>query len=330
MQDRAGEYDAALKSCRQWTRADVAADGKTPEEHEAELERWVAAADARFSAEQARAEEDRAERARHYDRDREQARLALLEVQGLLADLTRQRDECLSGDLSALASDKRRRQFLAGLEPRIAAKAREEADLAAVVGDPETVADANGWLPAERRELALTLFKSRRAAEMRDLRARIAERERGDPGIPQGNTRTRQTPRGAAPGQARLAYLEDMPPLEAPGMCSECVSPAWHTPGVAFDLSGAWTTGGPCPAWPRWAEGVNSVRDVMRQAAQGPPQAEPSPLPQPIAMLVPGAPIEDVIAQLTAIQADHPGAQIRKGKGHRWEIWPVPEESKGL
>jgi hypothetical protein len=35
-----------------------------------------------------------------------------------------------------------------------------------------------------------------------------------------------------------------------------------------------------------------------------------------------GAPIEEVIARLTAVQAEHPGAQIRQGKQNRWEIWP--------
>lgn len=38
--------------------------------------------------------------------------------------------------------------------------------------------------------------------------------------------------------------------------------------------------------------------------------------------------IEEVIAQLTAIQVGHADAQIRPGKGHRWEIWPAPRESK--
>ena len=45
--------------------------------------------------------------------------------------------------------------------------------LAAAVGDPETVADVKGWLPAERREMALTLFEAKRGMEVRDLRARI-------------------------------------------------------------------------------------------------------------------------------------------------------------
>jgi hypothetical protein len=132
--------------------------------------------------------------------------------------------------------------------------------------------------------------------------------------------------------KTRLAYLEQMPPLEAVGMCSECVSPAWHTPGVTVDLNGAGMTGGPCPAWPRWANGVNAVREALRQAAQGPPKASPPPPPQPIAVLAPGVSVEEVVAQLTAIQAGHPGAQVRQGRGHRWEIWPAsaqPQASSG-
>jgi hypothetical protein len=36
--------------------------------------------------------------------------------------------------------------------------------LAAVVGDLETVADVKGWLSAERREMALTLFEAKRGS----------------------------------------------------------------------------------------------------------------------------------------------------------------------
>jgi hypothetical protein len=69
---------------------------------------------------------------------------------------------------------------------------RQEVDkLAAVVGDPETVADVKGWLPAERREMALTLFEAKRGMEVRDLRARIDG---------QATLKTRQ----GTPGQAEL------------------------------------------------------------------------------------------------------------------------------
>ena len=162
MQDRAREYDAALKTCEQWTSADPASPLKTLEEYEAEMRQRLAEADARFLAGEARAEHDRAERAKRYDPEREQARLALLEEQGILADKVRQRDEILSGDLFRLADEKDRRKLLAGLEHDITAQTQEVNKLAAVVGDPETVADAKGWLPAERREMALTLFKAGR------------------------------------------------------------------------------------------------------------------------------------------------------------------------
>jgi hypothetical protein len=50
-------------------------------------------------------------------------------------------------------------------------------ELAALVGDEETVCDERGWLPAERRDLSLVLFKVRRATEVRELRARIPVRK---------------------------------------------------------------------------------------------------------------------------------------------------------
>jgi hypothetical protein len=38
------------------------------------------------------------------------------------------------------------------------------------VGDPETIIDADGRLPSERRATSLTMFKVRRNAEVRDHR----------------------------------------------------------------------------------------------------------------------------------------------------------------
>jgi hypothetical protein len=123
--------------------------------------------------------------------------------------------------------------------------------------------------------------------------------------------------------QAYLAYWEQMAPLHAADMCSECGQPAWHTPGTTYSIEGLYEISGPCPAWPRWAQGRQAVHEAMRQARQH-PLADPPLPPKPIAVLAPGVPIEEVIAQLTTIQASHPGAQVRQGKGHRWEIWPAP------
>jgi hypothetical protein len=326
MQDRAGEYDAALAALGQWTSIDPAPPGKTMEEREAALEQRLAGADARFLAEQAQAqaEADRAGRACLYDPERAQARLALLEQQAILADTIRQRDEIRAGGLFPRADDDDRRQLLDHLENAITARTQEAAGLAAAVGDPETVPDARGWLPAERREMSLTLFKARRGAEIRELRTRVA-----------GTQATLKSQKGTAEraamrealrtDKARLAYWEDIPPLDASGMCSECPSPAWHAPGTTYSIDGFHVAGGPCPAWPQWAGRVSAVRQALLRAAQGPPEPPPPP-PQPIAVLVPGIPVEDAIAQLTTIQASHPGAQVRQGKGHRWEIWPAPAE----
>ena len=46
---------------------------------------------------------------------------------------------------------------------------------------------------------------------------------------------------------------------------------------------------------------------------------------RPIAVIDSGLPIEEVIARLNAVQVDHPGAQVRRGTGNSWEIWPPDE-----
>jgi hypothetical protein len=71
MQDRVGEYDAALETCGQWTSTGPAPPQKTLEEYEAEMERRATEAEARFLAGQDRAGKDRAERAGHYDPERD-------------------------------------------------------------------------------------------------------------------------------------------------------------------------------------------------------------------------------------------------------------------
>jgi DNA repair exonuclease SbcCD ATPase subunit len=227
MTDRRADYDAAWETCGQWTRTDPAPDPphKSVEEYEAELEQKLAEAEAQPAAKEEQAEQDRAERAARYDAGRAQARLALLEEQGILADKVRERDEIISRDLFPLIDDRQRDRHLAALEPAIAAGQRAVDELAAVVGDPETVCDERGWLPAERRELSLRAFKDRRAAEIRQLRTRIPARQA------ELKTLTRRSERATLRealrrDAARLASLEAMAPMKAGDMCSECVNPA--------------------------------------------------------------------------------------------------------
>ena len=207
MQDCAGEYDAALKVCGQWTCTEPEPPGKTLEEYKAELDQRMAEADARFLAAEAQAEKDRAERLKHYDHDRAQVRLAMLEEQGILGSKVRERDEIVSGKLFPRAPERDKRRLLANLERDIAAKTKELDQLLAVVGDPETVAYAGGWLPAERREMALVMFKSRRGLQVRKLRARVADAQAALKSLKgqAERTKVRETLRK---DQAHLAYWE--------------------------------------------------------------------------------------------------------------------------
>jgi hypothetical protein len=320
LQDRAGDYDAALAACGQWATIGPQPPPRTLEQYQAELDQRLAAAQARLEARQTQAARHRAVHAGHYDPERAAARLALLEEQAILAGKVREREDILSGELFPLAPQGERRELLDILERAITRTSHEVDALLAVAGDPETVADARGALPAERREEALLLFKARRGLQVRDLRARIASAQAtlktltgrpGRAGLREGLRRD----------QAHLAYWEQMPPLDAGGMCPECGDPAWHAPGTTYSLDGFYVTGGPCPAWPRWAKNIAAARQAAAQPAQQPPP----PPPEPIAVLAPGVPVDEVITQLTAIQAAHPGAQIRQGRGHRWEIWPAPK-----
>ena len=64
------------------------------------------------------------------------------------------------------------------------------------------------------------------------------------------------------------------------------------------------------------------VREMFRKKAQGPEQAAVRPVPpQPIAVVPSGLPLGDVVTRLTELQAQHPDAEVRRGKGSSWELW---------
>jgi hypothetical protein len=261
------EYEAAWKACGQWTTVEPGPPAKTLEEYEAGLEQRLADADAQFLANEAQAEKDRAERARRYDPDRDQARLALLEEQGILADHMRDRDELLARDLSRPEMGYFRSR-LDTAERAIAAQSKKVEDLLAVIGDPETVCDEAGWLPAERRELSLSRFKDERISQVRTLRARITNAQTTLKTL-KGRAERAKVRESLRRDQLHLAHLEQMAPLQADGMCSECAKPAWHSQGWTTNLDGGyWITGGPCPAWPRWAKRVQAIQDALRQPRQ--------------------------------------------------------------
>ena len=126
---------------------------------------------------------------------------------------------------------------------------------------------------------------------------------------------------------ARLRFLEAIPPLDAADMCSECPTPAaWHSLTVTFHLDPSDDVGdvdGPCPAWPWWRERLDAARQQLLAIAsrkESPKEEPPVAVRRPIAVIDSGLPIEEVIARLSAVQAGHPSAQVRRGRGNSWEI----------
>jgi hypothetical protein len=60
-----------------------------------------------------------------------------------------------------------------------------------------------------------------------------------------------------------------------------------------------------------------------QEHSPGPASPPPPPKPEPLAVIASGMPIGEVISQLTAAQAAHPGAKVRRGNRNRRAIWPA-------
>jgi hypothetical protein len=154
MDDRAQECNAAMGVFGRWTRAEPEFQRKTTEEHEADLERRLAEADAQAAEEMAQAENDRAERAARFDPERAQAPLALLEEQGVLTDQVRERDEIVRQELFPAMDETKLQEHLARLDAGIAAGhmlSRRLPRRWVIRRRPPM----SGWLPAECGECAL-------------------------------------------------------------------------------------------------------------------------------------------------------------------------------
>jgi hypothetical protein len=284
-----------------------------------DMEHWCVAVTGYGAAyaEAAQRETEHATRTKAYEPGRSQARLALLEQQALLATFTMERDGITTREMFAAMADKAREQRLAQLARDIARTSACVDELSQLVGDAESVPDANGWMASERREYALDLFAARRVTEVRELRERVKSRQ-AELKDTKGRIERAKVRSELRKGASRLEFLEAIAPLTAAEMCSECVSPAnWHS--FMFEVSEASVDRGPCPSWPLWQQRVQKAREILFSSTSN--GTTPRPLrPQPLAVIPSDLPIEEVITRLTAIQADHPGATVRHGSRNRWEI----------
>lgn len=322
-QDRAEELEQAMATFEQWTRAEPGHRVKT----EAEIEAMFAEWDATWKVERDARDAVREERKAQYDEGRESARLRLLEVEAHLFIARLERDQLISHERFPAMDETRRVKAIAEEESRIEQATTLATELSDVVGDPETIVDRHGWLPSDRRELSLSGFSFRRRREVERLREAVAV-------LPATLKETKgREPRAEIREQLRRAEREltvwlAVDRLESEAMCSECELPLdWHLRN-GYSL-GEFT--GPCPAWPSWRARLLQAREmIMSWSAAKEKAVPPAPKAQPIAILKSGTPIEEVIASLTQLSAEHPGAEVRRGNANRWEIWPAkqsePEE----
>lgn len=214
----------------QWTRAEPGFRRLTDQEYEQLCEQR----DVQREAEQAEQARQREARKELYDPAREAARLELLErkftVKHQKTDVVELRD----GTPFPNMDSQRRTDEIAELERSIEDGLVRVARLHNVVGDVETVSDASGALPSERRETALSVFGTWRYCEVTRLReclntARNTLQAAEDKAA-KTETRTR-----ISLGECRLKALLAVPRPTAELMYPDCMRPVdqhcWRTSG---------------------------------------------------------------------------------------------------
>jgi hypothetical protein len=307
------EHDRHWRVLREW---DNGAPQTTPEEAEAVAQTQLDDIDHRL-------EQDRLRRADlvadSYDEDRAATRLRLLRAESDAAFF----GHVLDAPASPAQRDDAERRLS---ESRTAVDA-----LRRELSDPDQVLDQHGYLPAERRERN----PSSHTAFWRHPRLR------------EWSTRDRR----------RFTALLKMPVPDPAAMYSECEAPAeWHDYDLSLRLfhpppptgSQAETISRLMPGWwERWPAstayqighrwgGSSALPDFdgRQWISMLPPllralfaPATPKPrtkqrVPKPLTVISPG-PIGEVMARLAAAQAEHPDAEIRKGNGGTWELWPT-------
>lgn len=315
MEEQAAELERAERIMREWERAEPGFRRKTKRQLEAEMARW----DREFERKRAKREQQRQDNLKRYDPERAQARLSLLEHQCALASRTEELAKMCSGEAFPLMDPKRRADEVAALEAAVAGHQTAVDQLAPVVGAPEDVVDANGYLPRDRRHSTLFWYRERRIAEVREMRDELPKLQAQIKAIEDRQERSKLKARHDVI-KWRLDKPLAVPRLEAEDMCADCPMPA-HEHGYVtppFD--------GPCPAWPAWGARMKEARAMLVRMAEAnrARNAIPAPpKPEPLAVMPSGLPIAQVVQRLQELQQQYPDAEVRRGRANRWELWPA-------
>lgn len=309
------ESDQARAVRAEWTRAEPGHRMMTEEEVSA----WMAEMDREYKARHA-ADEGRWKRDRkRYSKDREQARYALLEREASRAHLNHQIQGLRSGQIFPGMSPDVRAKRIAELETDLARNEAGIAALADTVGDLETVVDAHGQLPRDRRPLNLVGYDCRRRFRVEELQASISGQHLKIAGE---NDRTKKSSlRATVAGMEReLAALLAVPRLIPEDMCADCDTPMVQHLSAGSDARG-------CPYWPVRAARMKQAWENVRRILEETKPAEPAPQkPEPLATLPGNLGIGEVIERLKELQAKHPDAVVKRGRANRWELWPAERQ----
>lgn len=320
-EDRADELEIAERQFSEWTRAEPGFKPVTMAQWRARERRDAA------KAKKQHEEEDRAreERRRQYDAGREADRLALIELENGQRRCQREHDGLVDRTRFPAMDDGRRATAIAECRSQLEKYETQVAQLRQRVGDPEAVVDEHGWLPRERREHTRLMLSIRREREVRELRSQVAELSATLEATKGRQERAEIRSKLAAANRPLESWLA-VGPVKPEDMCSECYAlKEWHETGTLGDLTG------PCPAWPQWSARLQKARDMLLSFSSKDKQPSPSPpqpSPKPITVLPSSLSIGEVIARLTELQAEHPDAEVRRGRANRWEIWPQPQASQ--
>jgi hypothetical protein len=303
----------------QWTRAEPGFRPLTDQEFEQRCEQRRTQREAE-QAEQAR---QREARKKLYNPAREAARLELLENESLIRHKQTELAELRDGTRFPSMDSRRRTEEITTLERSLDDRLARVVRLRDQVGDVETVVDANGALPGERRETALSMFRTWRYCEVTRLRKRLdtarTTLKTTDDKAAKSKIRTQISLDGC-----RLEALLAVPRPTADQMCADYPHPvAWDcwstTGGMAFYA-------GPCPRWPGWAARVRKAREILMSAPS--PAVPAAPRAQPLAVIPSGLPLTELMARLAEIQAAHPDARATRGRANRWEVWPAEDAAE--
>ena len=298
-------------------------DNGAPSSTEEEAEAFAADYMKKFDAELVRDRRNRQRRAsRQYDPERSKDRLQVLRLESDAAFFSHVAAKPKSPEQKAVA------------EQRATAALEKAGELCASIGrDLERVIDVHGFTPAERRE--------------HHLRSHM------------DYWRHRRLREWSTSDKRRFKALLAMPPLAPTDMCSECDAPAaWHDydislrlfhpapePGsqaeaMARAMPGWWERCPACTAYKIehvWGgkgtlpgfDGQQYVamlppllKAVFGPAPERKPKSATPPKAKPVAIIPGGLPVDEVIARLAEAQQRFPDAEVRRGSGDGWELWP--------